>query len=80
MTEPSKYYETIERIDAVLPMLTTDILDHAATVSRIRFVQGLAARAEVELIKMLRDSGESWAAIGALYGVSKQAAQQRFGA
>lgn len=33
---------------------------------------------ELELVEAARDAGVSWARIGALYGLSKQGAQQRF--
>ena len=55
-------------------------LDHRALVRR-------AARAEVvardllsDVVRSARAAGQSWGAIGAELGISRQAAQQRFGA
>ncbi len=42
-----------------------------------RFTKALASFSEVP--DPLRAAGATWSAIGSLYGISKQAAQQRFG-
>lgn len=51
----------------------------AAAVESLHHVQSLAAAVERELVADLRSQGSSWAAIGDAYGISRQAAQQRFG-
>lgn len=44
-----------------------------------RRLRALADEAEIEAVAAARAAGVSWKKIGALYGTSKQGAQQRFG-
>jgi hypothetical protein len=55
----------------------------AADLRRIGAAQDRAEDAEQELTRAVaaaRKQGRSWAAIGMVLGISRQAAQQRFGA
>jgi hypothetical protein len=54
------------------PKQQQDILDAALTVER-------AERHLFETVDYARQSGATWQAIGDLFGVSRQAAQQRWG-
>lgn len=55
----------------------------ANTLHRVASFVQLAASLEAELraeVKHARNMGETWAAIGDTLGITRQAAQQRFGA
>lgn len=51
----------------------------------LRVIAGLAERRDqvdgelVEAVRRARDAGRTWSEIGAMLGVSKQAAQRRYG-
>lgn len=47
---------------------------HSARAARVG-----AEALEAELVREARESGESWASIGDALGITKQAAQQRYG-
>ncbi|MBK7723380.1 MAG: hypothetical protein IPI32_14455 [Austwickia sp.] len=55
-----------------------DATDPLARLDAVRRVRERAEAVEVELVAAARAAGSSWTAIGALYGMSKQGAQQRF--
>ena len=50
----------------------------ALDAGRVDQVVGAEAL-EAELVREARESGESWASIGDALGITKQAAQQRYG-
>jgi len=70
-------------------MATLDVLDPATVTARdaVHFRRIIAAkegmaRAERELhdaVRAAREAGDSWLSIGLALGVTKQAAQKRFG-
>lgn len=65
-------------LQAVVDLLPAqlDALVHAELVSELREdLTWLAAR----LVREAREDGATWQAVGDYYGVSRQAAQQRFG-
>lgn len=47
-------------------------------IDAIRRLREAAERAEQAAVRSARDNGISWRRIGALYGLTKQGAQQRF--
>ena len=49
-----------------------------ARLEAVREAREALEQLEAETARRARDSGVTWSQIGALYGVSKQAAQQRF--
>ncbi len=49
-----------------------------ARLDAVRQLRERAEAVEAELVAAARESGCSWTKIGALYGMSKQGAQQRF--
>lgn len=52
--------------------------DALAALDKARRARERAEAQEVEALRRARDAGASWAKIGALYGLTKQGAQQRF--
>ncbi len=66
-----------ERMRAALAELdeTTDPQQRIATAQRIR---QLAEELELAQVRSARERGTSWSKIGAIYGLTKQGAQQRF--
>lgn len=52
--------------------------DALAALDKARRARERAEAQEVEALRRARDAGTSWAKIGALYGLTKQGAQQRF--
>lgn len=48
------------------------------SVDALRRLREAAERAEDEAVRNARSQGISWSRIGALYGLTKQGAQQRF--
>lgn len=66
-----------QRIERDLAALR-EAADPLARVEAGRRLRRDAERLEGELVAAARTDGASWAKIGKLYGVSKQAAQQRF--
>jgi hypothetical protein len=48
-------------------------------IDTMRTVTYYAARAEREAVQVARSHGLSWADIGRMFGITRQAAQQRFG-
>ncbi len=52
--------------------------DPLAAIDAVRVVREEAERLENELVRNARAQGISWSRIGALYGLTKQGAQQRF--
>ena len=55
-------------------------LDHQALVRRAARAEKVAHDLLVDVVRSARAAGRSWATIGAELGISRQAAQQRFGA
>lgn len=53
--------------------------DVTATVATARRVRETAEQLERDVVRDARRAGVTWADIGALYDMSKQGAQQRFG-
>lgn len=53
--------------------------DALTALDAARRVRELAERVESEHVRAARLDGASWSRIGALYGLTKQGAQQRFG-
>ena len=67
-------------VDTLL-MNVGDLLDSADARTRVRAIHALAAGVEVLEREVLLDaqaSGMTWADIGGVYGVSRQAAHRRF--
>lgn len=62
--------KTVEAIEA--------ISDPTARVEASRLARERFEQLEREQVRQLRRSGATWSAIGALYGLTKQGAQQRF--
>ncbi|HOB05950.1 MAG TPA: hypothetical protein PKM36_11855 [Propionibacteriaceae bacterium] len=56
-------------------LVADETLDH---VDAIRRVREAAEDAELDAVRTARAQGISWSRIGALYGLTKQGAQQRF--
>lgn len=50
-----------------------------ARVTAARTIRAAAEQLEQAEVKRARDQGTSWSKIGAVYGLTKQGAQQRFG-
>ncbi len=53
--------------------------DALTALDAARRVRESAERVETEHVRAARAEGASWSRIGALYGLTKQGAQQRFG-
>lgn len=53
--------------------------DLADALGHVRLVELAANQARRQIVQRMRDSGETWEYIGDVLGVSKQAAQSRFG-
>lgn len=76
-----KYLDTISRMQ----MLANEVRNSESTeyyaelFPRLASIESAAARAQVELVNLMRERGASWAAVGNLFGITRQAAQQRFG-
>lgn len=67
-------------LDRIVDQVRT-LLDSANARDRVRGIRHLVAAGEALESRVLRDaqaSGMSWSQIGAVYGVSRQAAHQRF--
>jgi len=62
-----------EAVDAIGK--ATSSLDRLDQARRLREQTELL---EQELVRVAREDGQSWTQIGALYGLTKQGAQQRF--
>ena len=56
----------------------TEIVDPLQRLDAARQVREEVERLELEAMTASRAAGRTWADIGALYGLSKQGAQQRF--
>ncbi|MDH2444092.1 hypothetical protein QDR37_09055 [Amnibacterium sp. CER49] len=54
------------------------IADPLARLDAARVAREQMEQLEVEAVQAARHAGVTWKAIGALYGLSKQGAQQRF--
>ena len=54
------------------------IPDPVARLDAVRVAREQLEALEVDAVRSARDAGATWKAIGALYGLSKQGAQQRF--
>jgi hypothetical protein len=54
------------------------ITDPLARLDALRAARETLEGLEIRTVHEARSSGATWAQIGALYGISKQAAQQRF--
>ena len=52
--------------------------DPAARVAAVRRLAAEVAELEARIVAEARDAGLTWTEIGALYDMTKQAAQQRF--
>lgn len=52
--------------------------DPLERLDAVREAREALERLEADTARQARDGGATWSRIGALYGVSKQAAQQRF--
>lgn len=55
-----------------------DVPDLLSRLEAVREAREALEQLEAETARRARESGVTWGQIGALYGVSKQAAQQRF--
>jgi hypothetical protein len=55
-----------------------DIADPMSRLKSVRGAREAVERLEQETVVQARAAGATWGEIGSLYGVSKQAAQQRF--
>lgn len=73
MAEPA-YSKRIAKALAAL----AEVPDPLARLDAIRRVREAVERLEQEAAEAARADGATWKRIGELYGVSKQAAQQRF--
>jgi len=67
----------LKRLDRVLDVLRA-MPDPLRRLDSIRRARERLELAEVEAVRAARQAGATWKAIGALYGLSKQGAQQRF--
>jgi hypothetical protein len=54
------------------------IPDPVARLDAVRAAREQLEALEVDAVRSARDAGATWKVIGALYGLSKQGAQQRF--
>jgi len=52
--------------------------DPLARLDAVRLARERLERLEADAVRDARDAGVTWKSIGALYGLSKQGAQQRF--
>ena len=66
-----------KRFDRALTAME-DIADPLARLDIVRERREEVERLEVRTVAEARRAGATWRAIGALYGLSKQGAQQRF--
>ena len=73
MSEPA-YSKRIAKALATL----AEVPDPLERLDAVRRVREAVERLEQEAAEEARAAGATWRRIGALYGVSKQAAQQRF--
>jgi hypothetical protein len=69
------WFQLSERPDAPNP--TRDY--HLQRLASARFLRDFALAAELEIVREARAAGLSWVDVGERYGISRQAAQQRFG-
>jgi hypothetical protein len=56
-----------------------ELADPLARLAEVRAARRALEALEAQTVAEARASGATWGEIGALYGISKQAAQQRFG-
>jgi hypothetical protein len=73
---------TAKEIDARLDGIVVDVPENPPTARRIVVAVDAVDSAHNELlaaVKAARDAGDSWAMIGAVLGISHQAAEQLFG-
>lgn len=68
----------VKRIAKGLRDLDRDDRDPLAAVDSARRLREAADGLELSLVEQARDAGYTWKDIGALYGLTKQGAQQRF--
>lgn len=73
MAQPSHW----KRLDRALDELG-DIPDPLLRLDALRQAREALERLELEALRDSRRSGATWKDIGALYGLTKQGAQQRF--
>ena len=55
-----------------------DVADDLDRLDAVRQAREAVERLELQTVRQAREAGLTWTQIGAVYGVSKQAAQQRF--
>jgi hypothetical protein len=55
-----------------------EVADPLARLAEVRGARKALEALEAQTVSEARASGATWGEIGALYGISKQAAQQRF--
>lgn len=67
----------LRRIQDVCETLQT-AADSLETLAAARDLRESAEQLELEAVKAARNDGQSWSRIGAIYGLTKQGAQQRF--
>ena len=68
---------TPKRFDRAVESLRL-IPDPLARLDAVRVARERLEARETEAVRDAREAGVTWKAIGALYGLSKQGAQQRF--
>ena len=66
-----------KRLDRVVDELAS-VPDPLARLDAVRRAREALERLELETVAESRRAGVTWSAIGALYGLTKQGAQQRF--
>ncbi|WP_454299999.1 hypothetical protein [Salana multivorans] len=66
-----------KRLDKAAEAIST-IKDPLARLAAAREAREMFEQLKLEQVKRLRREGTTWSKIGALYGLTKQGAQQRF--
>ena len=73
MSQPAPHRRIIKALAAL-----EEVPDLLTRLDAVRVAREALEGLEVETARQARESGVTWSQIGNLYGVSKQAAQQRF--